>query len=82
MMRTCAIDLLPTPIFFFPGSSRPSGGLTHAGNILFVNRSKILFDRYEFPSLSGKQNQNLESKLRTFLGIGAAAFAMKKYKSD
>jgi len=73
MMRTlCAIDLLPLPILS-PEASRLSGGLTHAGNILFEPLQRFYWPGMKFRP-QGKANQNLgKQNLRTFSGaIGAA----------
>jgi glucokinase len=77
MMRTLALSICSLTNIFSPEAVVLSGGLTHAGNILFEPLQDFI-DRYEFRP-QGKQTKILKAKFEDFSGaIGAAAFAMNK----
>jgi glucokinase len=77
MMRTLALSICSLANIFSPEAVVLSGGLTHAGNILFDPLQDFI-DRYEFRP-HGKQTKILKAQFEDFSGaIGAAAFAMNK----
>jgi glucokinase len=80
MMRTLALSICSLTNIFSPEAVVLSGGLTHAGNILF-DPLRDFIDRYEFRP-HGKQTKILKSQFGDFSGaLGAAAFAMNKSKN-
>ena len=77
MMRTLSLAICSLANIFSPEAVVLSGGLTHAGDSLFVPLQDFV-DRYEFRP-NGKQTKIIKAKFEDFSGaIGAAAFALRK----
>ncbi|WP_075351627.1 ROK family protein [Algoriphagus marinus] len=77
MMRTLSLAICSLANIFSPEAVVLSGGLTHAGDSLFVPLQDFV-DRYEFRP-NGKQTKIIKAQFEDFSGaIGAAAFALKK----
>jgi glucokinase len=77
MMRTLSLAICSLANIFSPEAVVLSGGLTHAGDSLFVPLQDFV-DRYEFRP-NGKQTKILKAQFEDFSGaIGAAALALRK----
>lgn len=67
MMRTLALSICSLTNIFSPEAVVLSGGLTHAGNVLFDPLQDFI-DRYEFRPW-GKQTKILKAHFEDFLGL-------------
>ena len=77
MVRTLSLAICSLANMFSPEAIVLSGGLTHAGDSLFVPLQDFV-DRYEFRP-NEKQTKIIKAQFEDFSGaIGAAAFALTK----